>query len=92
MEIDKELLKPKKTSLAGFGGTKVHPIGTMTLPITIVAYLRQQTKEVNFLVVDYSSAYNAINRKPTLNALRAATSTYHLLVKFPTKYGTGEAR
>ena len=27
-----------------------------------------------------------------LNAWRAATSTYHLLVKFPTKYRIGEVR
>ena len=47
--------------------------------------------EVNFLVVDYSSAYNAIIGRPTLNALRATTSIYHLLVKFSTEYNVGEA-
>ena len=43
-------------------------------------------------MVDYSSAYNAIIRRPTLNTLRAATSTYHLLVRLPIEYGVGEAR
>ena len=92
MKIDKELLKLVDTPLVGFGGMKVHPIGTVALPITISAYPRQQTIEVNFLVVDCSSAYNAIIGRPTLNALRGTTSIYHLLVKFPIEYSVGEAR
>ena len=39
---------------------------------------------------DYSSAYNGIIGRPTLNSWKAATSTYHLMIKFPTKYGIGE--
>ena len=38
-------------------------------------------------MVDYSSAYNGILGQPTLNSWKAATSTYHLMVKFPTEYG-----
>ena len=41
-------------------------------------------------MVDYSSAYNAILRRPTLNLWKAITSTYHLMIKFPTDYGVGE--
>uniref|UniRef100_A0A2N9FPR8 Integrase catalytic domain-containing protein n=1 Tax=Fagus sylvatica TaxID=28930 RepID=A0A2N9FPR8_FAGSY len=37
-------------------------------------------------------AYNAIIGRPTLNRLRAVTSTYHLLLKFPTEHGIGEVR
>ena len=55
-------------------------------------YPQQLTKEINFLVVDCSFTYNAIIGHPTLNTWQAATSTYHLLVKFPTEYGIGEAR
>ncbi|XP_075636842.1 uncharacterized protein LOC142609095 [Castanea sativa] len=46
--------------------------------------------EVNFLVVDCSSLYNAIIGRPTLNSWRAATSTYHLSVKFTIEYGIEE--
>ena len=53
---------------------------------------QQLTREVNFLMVDYSSAYNAIIGQPTLNAWRAVTSTYHLLVKFPMMYGIEEVQ
>ena len=53
-------------------------------------YPQQITKEVTFLVVDCSSAYNVILGRPTLNAWKAVTSTYHLMIKFPTEYGVGE--
>ena len=76
----------------GFGDTKVFPVGTITSPITIETYLQQLTKEVHFLIIDCSLAYNAIIRRPTLNAWREATSTYDLLVKFPTKYRIREAQ
>ena len=38
------------------------------------------------------SSYNAVIGRPTLNSWRAATSTYHLSVKFPTEYGIGEVQ
>ena len=47
---------------------------------------------MTFLVVDYSSAYNAILGRPTLNSWKAVTSTYHLMIKFPTDYRMGELR
>ena len=47
---------------------------------------------MTFLVVDCSSAYNAILRRPTLNSWKAVTSTYHLMIKFPIDYGVGELR
>ena len=43
-------------------------------------------------MVNYSSAYNAILGRPILNAWKAVTSTYHLMIKFPTDYGVGELR
>ena len=60
MRINKEHLVPTNAPLVGFGGTKVYPIGTVTLPITIRDYPQQIIKDVTFLVVDCSSAYNAI--------------------------------
>ena len=45
---------------------------------------------MTFLVVDCSSAYNAILGRLTLNSWKAVTSTYHLIIKFPTDYGVGE--
>ena len=90
MRIDREQLIPVNTPFVRFGGTKVHPLGVVTLPVTIGDYPRQITRDVTFLVVDCSSAYNAILGRPTLNSWKAVTSTYHLMIKFPTKYGVGE--
>nr|XP_023902021.1 uncharacterized protein LOC112013873 [Quercus suber] len=71
---------------------KVQPVGTVTLPVIVKAYSQQITKDVNFLVVDCSSSYNAIIESPTLNSWKAVTSTYHLPVKFPTEPGVGQVQ
>ena len=92
MRIDRERLTPTNTPLMGFGGTKVFPLGVITLAVTAGDYPQQITKEVTFLVVDCSSTYNTILRPPTLNSWKAVTSTYHLMIKFPTEYGVGELR
>ena len=68
------------------------PLGTVTLFVMVGDYPQQITKDVTFLVVDCSSTYNAILGRPTLNSWKAVTSTYHLMIKFPTDYGIGELR
>ena len=68
IRIDREWLTPMNAPLVGFGGTKVFPLGVITLSVTTSDYPQQITKEVTFLVVDCSSAYNAILGRPTLNS------------------------
>ena len=46
----------------------------------------------NFMVVKGGSSYNAILGRPTLVAMRAVTSIYHLCLKFPTPRGVGVVR
>ena len=92
MGIDRTRLIPTNAPLVGFRGTKVHSLGAITLLVMVGDYLQQITKDVTFLVVDCSSTYNDILRRPTLNSWKAATSTYHLMIKFPTEYKIGELR
>ena len=92
MGIGRERLVPTKAPLVGFGGTRVLPLGAVTLSIMIGDYLQQIAKNVTFLVVDCSSTYNAILGCPTLNSWKAVTSTYHLMIKFPIDYDVGELR
>ena len=92
MRLRRDQLRPVCSPLIGFGGMKVQPVGTITLPVVVGSYPQQITKEVNFLVVDCSSSYNAIIGRPTLNSWKTITSTYHLSVKFPTEYGIGQAQ
>ena len=68
-----------------FGSTKVFPIKSIALLVTIGTYPQQITKEITFLVVEFSSTNNAINGRPTLDVWKEVTSTYHLPSKIPNK-------
>ena len=68
MRIDRERLTPTNAPLVGFEGTRVFPLGAITLAMRAGDYPRQITREVTFLVVNCSSAYNAILGQPTLNS------------------------
>ena len=60
MRLGQDFLRPACLPLIGFGGMKVQPIGTITLPVVVGSYPQQITKSINFLMVDCSSSYNAI--------------------------------
>ena len=92
MGIGREWFIPTNAPLVGFGGTRVLPLGAITLSVVVGDYPQQIAKDVTFLVVNCSSANNAIFGRPTLNSWKAVTSTYHLMIKFPTDYGVGELR
>ena len=92
MRIDKERLIPMNAPLISFGGSRVFPLGAVTLSIMVGDYPQKIIKNVTFLVVDCSFAYNAILGRSTFNSWKAVTSTYHLMIKFPTDYGVGELR
>ena len=44
MRIKKERLVPTKAPLVGFGGTRVYPLGAVTLPIIVGDYPQQLPK------------------------------------------------
>ena len=90
MRINREQLVSINAFFIGFGGTRVFPLGVVTLTVTMGDYPQQITKDVTFLVVNYSSVYNAILGRPILKSWKAVTSTYHLMIKFPTSYGVGK--
>ena len=92
MKIDRERLTSTNAPFIGFGGIGVFSLGVIILVVKAGDYPRQITREVTFLVVDCSSAYNAILRRPTVNSWKAVTSTYHLMIKFLTDYEVGELR
>lgn len=68
MRLGRDQLRPVNSPLVGFGGMKMQPIGTVTLFVVVGAYPQQVTRDVNFLVVDCSSSYDAIIRRPNLNS------------------------
>ena len=52
MRINREQLVPINAPLVGFGGTRIFPLGAVTLSVTAGDYLQQITKDITFLVVD----------------------------------------
>ena len=90
MRLGRDQLHLVNSPLVGFGGMKVQPMDIISLSVVVGAYPWQITKDVNFFVVYYSSPYNAIIGRPTLNSWKAVTSTYHLLVKFPIEHRVGQ--
>ncbi|RWV91700.1 hypothetical protein GW17_00045990, partial [Ensete ventricosum] len=85
-------LTPLTSTLTGFTGDSVSPLGTTTIPVTFGGEPRSKTLLVSFMVVKLPSAYNAIIGRPTLNRLRTVVSTYHRILKFPTRVGVSEVR
>ena len=89
MGIRREKLEPINTHLRGFSGEKVLPLGSIQLVLTLGDPQCQATTTTKFLVVDAPSAYNMLLGKPSLNAVRAIPSAYHMVIKFPTASGVG---
>ena len=92
MGIGREKLEPVSTRLRGFSGEKVLPLGSIKLVLTLGDPPCQATTTARFLVVDAPSAYNMLLGRPSLNALKAVPSVYHMMIKFPTISGVGMVR
>lgn len=83
IRIDRELLCSANFPLIGFGGTKVLPVGIVSLHVMVGAYPQHITKEANFLIVDCSSS--AIIGKLTLNRLESCNVHLLLVHQVPNK-------
>ena len=92
MGIGREKLEPVSTHLRGFSGEKVLPLGSIQLVLTLGDPPCQATTTVKFLIVDAPSAYNILLERPSLNAIKAIPSAYHMMIKFPTTSGVGMVR
>ena len=92
MSIGKEKLEPVNTHLRGFSGEKVLPLGSIQLVLTLGEPPCQATTTARFLIVDAPSAYNVLLGRPSLNAIKAIPSAYHMIIKFPTIHGVGMVR
>ena len=82
MDIIREKLEPVSTHLRGFSGEKVLPLGSIQLGLTLGDPPCQATTAARFLVVDALSAYNMLLSRPSLNAIKAIPSAYHMMINF----------
>ena len=87
MGIGREKLEPVNAHLRGFSGERVLPLGLVQLVLTLGDPPFQATTTTKFLIVEASSACNMLLGSPSLNAVRAIPSAYHMVVKFPTENG-----
>ncbi|XP_022157402.1 uncharacterized protein LOC111024109 [Momordica charantia] len=78
--------------LVDFAGESVSTEGCVSLPVTIGEGDQRVTKVAEFVVIDRSSAYNAIIGRPLIHDLRAVPSTYHQVLKYPTSAGIATVR
>ena len=92
MGIRREKLEPISTHLRGFSREKVLPLGSIQLVLTLGDPPCQATTTVRFLIVDAPLAYNVLLGRPSLNAIKAIPSAYHMVIKFPTTNGVGMVR
>ena len=92
MGIEREKLEPTSTHLRGFSGEKVLPLGSIQLVLTLGDPLCKETTTIRFLIVDAPSSYNVLLGRPSLNAIKAIPSAYHMVIKFPTANGVGMVR
>ena len=92
MGIGREKMESVKAKLRGFFGEKVLPLGSVQLVLTLGDSPCQATTTIKFLIVEAPSAYNMLLGRPSLNAIRAIPSAYHMVVKFPTEKGVGMVR
>ena len=92
MKLSSHRLQPINALLVEFTKIFVQVDGAITLLATARKRPRLTTKTLTFLVVQVSSAYNAILDRPGLNAFQAIISTYHLLMKFSIPNGIDGVR
>ena len=83
-----EDLEPTDVPLVGFNAATVWPLGKIRLPVTVGSV----TEEVEFVVVECPSPYNAILGRTWVHRIQGVASTYHQVLKFIGPKGVEEIR
>ncbi|KAG5561961.1 hypothetical protein RHGRI_004857 [Rhododendron griersonianum] len=84
--LSKDRLSPVDAPLVGFSGIPIYPLGKIMLPV----YAGSVQLDVEFIVVNSPSAYNAILGRNWLHGMRAVASTLHQCVRFIGESGRHE--
>ncbi|XP_074346694.1 uncharacterized protein LOC141685499 [Apium graveolens] len=80
------------TPIYGFNHVECKFEGAIQLPVTIGEEPRVATQMLNFQVVKAATTYNSIMGRIEIHVFKAVPSTYHMVPKFPTRNGIGEAK
>ncbi|XP_073152557.1 uncharacterized protein [Henckelia pumila] len=90
MDLGQYKIEPDVTSLFGFTGHAIRPVGLVHLPLTLGKSSIRKTRIVSFIIVDAPSAYNAILGRPAMTTFMAVASALHQKIKFPVGNEVGE--
>nr|GEU64335.1 reverse transcriptase domain-containing protein [Tanacetum cinerariifolium] len=83
----KSQMVPATTSLTGFSGETIWPLGQLRL-LVIIGDTNHSTRAwMNFMIVRSLSPYNGIIGRPIIRAIQAVSSTVHGMLKFPVEGG-----
>ncbi|GJY46325.1 reverse transcriptase domain-containing protein [Tanacetum coccineum] len=83
----KARLTETQTTVSGFSGERVKPLGKIELDVCFGGAGRCRRAMMRFTVIPAPSPYNIILGRPALKQLRAIPSTIHGMMKFPTRWG-----
>ncbi|GKE51551.1 reverse transcriptase domain-containing protein [Tanacetum coccineum] len=83
----KARLAETQTTVSGFSGERVKPLGKIELDVCFGGAGRCRRAMMRFTVIPAPSPYNIILGRPALKQLRAIPSTIHGMMKFPTRWG-----
>nr|GEU95398.1 reverse transcriptase domain-containing protein [Tanacetum cinerariifolium] len=88
----KNQMVPTTTSLTGFSGETIWPLGQLKLLVTIGDATHSTKACMNFMVGKSMSPYNGIIGRSGLKAIQAVPSTVHGMLKFPVEGGIATIR
>ncbi|XP_074356072.1 uncharacterized protein LOC141695750 [Apium graveolens] len=92
MSYNNSQLTPSDAPIYGFNHVECKVEGVIQLPVTIGEDPGEATHMLNFQVVKAASTYNDIMGITGIHTFKAVPSTYHMVLKFPTRNGVGEAK
>ncbi|GKA77489.1 reverse transcriptase domain-containing protein [Tanacetum coccineum] len=83
----KNQMVPATTSLTGFSGETIWPLGQLRLLVTIGDADHSTRSWMNFMIVRSLSPYNGIIGRPGIREIQSVPSTAHGMLKFPVDEG-----
>ena len=89
MGLIEDDLSPTTILPYGFIRNPVILESMIKLVVAIGEHPQVSTVVIEFLIVDYPSAFNGMIGRLVLKVLKVVTSIYHLTRKFPTAEGSG---
>ncbi|XP_021839977.2 uncharacterized protein [Spinacia oleracea] len=82
LQHDSSKIEKINYPIIGFGGSVIHPVGIISLPLRMGSKKEFRQMDVRFLIVKDLTAYNVILGRPTLNRAKAVIVTHIMLLKF----------